>query len=94
MKELLQQIENYDRQQQEQIRQLNTQLEKQTQSAYNAKQESDNLRKQAYVIRQKVKKIQKLVLNNKIDTATILLDEVSTKLNRMYCQPLHKDLTR
>lgn len=92
MKELLQQIENHDRQQKEQIRQLTTQLDKQTQNAYNAKQESDNLRKQAYVIRQKVKKIQKLILNNKIDTATILLAEIDTKLGRMYFNP--KDLTR
>ena len=58
----------------------------------NNRNKSDNIRKQAYVIRQKVKKIQKLVLNNKLDTTTILLDEINTKLNRMYFNP--KDLTR
>lgn len=84
MKELLQQIENYDRQQKEQIRQLNTQLDKQTQNAYNAKEESDNLRKQAYVIRQKVKKIQKLLANGKTDIASTLLQEVDIKLGSMY----------
>lgn len=84
MKELLQQIENYDRQQKEQIRQLNTQLDKQTQKAYNAKEEPDNLRKQAYVIRQKVKKIQKLLANGKTDIASTLLQEVDIKLGSMY----------
>ena len=58
----------------------------------NNRNKSDNIRKQAYVIRQKGKKIQKLVLNNKLDTTTILLDEINTKLNRMYFNP--KDLTR
>lgn len=84
MKELLQQIEQKYNKQQEENEQLNKRLDKQIQNEHKAKQESDNLRKQAYVIRQKVKRIQKLIANNKLDIASTLLQEVDIKLGSMY----------
>lgn len=84
MKELLQQIEQKYNKQQEENEQLNKRLDKQIQNEHKARQESDNLRKQAYVIRQKVKRIQKLIANNKIDIASTLLQEVDIKLGSMY----------
>lgn len=84
MKELLQQIENYNRQQQEQISTLKKQLDSRVQAEYEQRQESDNLRKQAYVIRQKVKRVQKLLANGKTDIASTLLQEVDIDLGSMY----------
>ena len=51
---------------------------------YKARQKTENLCKQAYIIRQKVKRIQKLIAGNNVEVAQALLQEVNKELTNMY----------
>lgn len=84
MKELLQQIEYRFNKQQQDISTLSTRLDSLVADEYKARQKTEYLCKQAYIIRQKVKRIQKLITNNNIEVAQTLLQEINKELTNMY----------
>ena len=77
MKELLQQIEYRFNKQQQDINTLSTRIDSLVADEYKARQKTEYLYKQAYIIRQKVKRIQKLIANNNVEVAQTLLQEVN-----------------
>ena len=83
MKELLQQIEYRFNKQQQDISTLSTRIDSLVADEYKARQKTEDLCKQAYIIRQKVKRIQKLIDNN-VEVAQTLLQEVNKELASMY----------
>ena len=83
MKELLQQIEYRFNKQQQDINTLSTRVDSLVADEYKARQKTEYLCKQAYIIRQKVKRIQKLIANNNV-VAQTLLQEVNKELTNMY----------
>ena len=84
MKELLQQIEYRFNKQQQDISTLSTRVDSLVADEYKARQKADDLCKQAYIIRQKVKRIQKLIASNNVKVAQTLLQEVNKELTNMY----------
>ena len=86
MKELLQQIEYRFNKQQQDINTLSTRLDSLVADEYKARQKTEYLCKQAYIIRQQVKRIQKLIANNNVEVAQTLLQEVNKELTNMYVE--------
>ena len=86
MKELLQQIEYRFNKQQQDISTLSTRIDSLVADEYKARQKTEDLCKQAYIIRQKVKRIQKLIANNNVEVAQTLLQEVNKELTNMYVE--------
>lgn len=86
MQELLQQIEHNFNNLQQNVSTLNKRVDSLTQEEYRARQKAVDLCKQAYIIRQKVSRIQKLITNNKVDIALKLLQEVNKQLCNMYTE--------
>ena len=84
MKELLQQIEYRFNKQQQDINTLSTRIGSLVVDEYRAKQKTEYLCKQAFIIRQKVKRIQKLIASNNVEVAQALLQEVNKELTNMY----------
>ena len=83
MKELLQQVEYRFNTQQQDISTLNKRIDSLVEDEYKARQKAEYLCKQAYIIRQKVKRIQKLIDNN-VEVAQTLLQEVNKELASIY----------
>ena len=84
MKELLQQIEYRFNKQQQDINTLSTRIGSLVADEYRAKQKTEYLCKQAFIIRQKVKRMQKLIASNNVEVAQALLQEVNKELTNMY----------
>ena len=84
MKELLKQIEYIDRAQKDEINILNVRLERQRRRELQIKADKDKLHIKAYVIRQKIKRVKKLLTSDKIDIANTLLQEIEEELKSMY----------
>lgn len=88
MKELLKQIESIDRAQKDEINILNVRLERQNRREFQIRADKDKLHKKAYVIRQKIKRVKKLLTSDKIDIANTLLQEIEEELKSMYVNNL------
>lgn len=84
MKELLKQIESIDRAQKDEINILKVRLERQNRREFQIRADKDKLHKKAYVIRQKIKRVKKLLTSDKIDIANTLLQEIEVELKSMY----------
>ena len=63
---------------------LSTRIDSLVADEYKARQKTEYLCKQVYIIRQKVKRIQKLIASNNVKAAQTLLQEVNKELTNMY----------
>lgn len=84
MKELLRQIENWGKMKEDEINLLKVRLERQNRRELQIRADKDKLHIKAYVIRQKIKRVKKLLTSDKIDIANTLLQEIEEELKSMY----------